>query len=149
MTEREWLGCDDPRRLLDALGRASDRKLRLFACACCRHVWDRLTGPSRRLAEAAERYAEGEAPYEELEAAQAAWADVARHTREARASMDAARVCSYAVADDAWLAAVHACEAVDVADETCPRCALLRDVFGNPFRPAAVEPAWLAWNGGR
>jgi hypothetical protein len=26
---------------------------------------------------------------------------------------------------------------------------LLRDIFGNPFRPApALDPAWLAWNGG-
>src|SRR5262249_55694135 len=25
---------------------------------------------------------------------------------------------------------------------------LLRDLFGNPFRPAAVDPAWLAWNDG-
>ncbi len=25
---------------------------------------------------------------------------------------------------------------------------LLRDVFGNPFRPATVSAAWLAWNGG-
>jgi hypothetical protein len=24
---------------------------------------------------------------------------------------------------------------------------LLRDVFGNPFRPAAVAPTWLAWHG--
>ena len=56
--------------------------------------------------------------------------------------MDAARVCSYAVADDAWLAALHACEAVDVADEYCPRCELLRDVFGNPFHPVALDPDW-------
>jgi hypothetical protein len=28
------------------------------------------------------------------------------------------------------------------------QCGLLRDLFGNPFRPAAIEPAWLAWNGG-
>ena len=25
---------------------------------------------------------------------------------------------------------------------------LLRDVFGNPFRRARVDPAWLAWNDG-
>ncbi|HEY1381779.1 MAG TPA: hypothetical protein VGF55_33580 [Gemmataceae bacterium] len=25
---------------------------------------------------------------------------------------------------------------------------MLRDIFGNPFRPVAVEPAWLAWNHG-
>jgi hypothetical protein len=24
----------------------------------------------------------------------------------------------------------------------------LRDIVGNPFRPTAVEPAWLTWNGG-
>jgi hypothetical protein len=26
--------------------------------------------------------------------------------------------------------------------------ALLRDISGNPFRKIAVDPAWLAWNGG-
>jgi hypothetical protein len=26
--------------------------------------------------------------------------------------------------------------------------AVVRDVFGNPFRPARVDPAWLAWEGG-
>ncbi len=25
---------------------------------------------------------------------------------------------------------------------------LLRDVFGNPFRPVAIPPAWLHWNNG-
>jgi hypothetical protein len=24
----------------------------------------------------------------------------------------------------------------------------LRDIFGNPFRPVRIEPAWLSWNGG-
>ncbi len=37
MTEAEWLACDDPARMLRYCGeRASDRKLRLFSCACCR-----------------------------------------------------------------------------------------------------------------
>jgi hypothetical protein len=27
------------------------------------------------------------------------------------------------------------------------RCDLLRDIFGNPFRPVALDPAWLAWRG--
>ena len=25
---------------------------------------------------------------------------------------------------------------------------LLRDIFGNPFRPVAAEPSWTTWNGG-
>jgi hypothetical protein len=26
------------------------------------------------------------------------------------------------------------------------QCSILRDIFGNPFRPVAVAPAWLTWN---
>jgi hypothetical protein len=28
------------------------------------------------------------------------------------------------------------------------QCHLLRDIFGNPFRPPAIDPSWLTWSNG-
>ena len=40
MTEAEWQECTDPTPMLKYLqDKVSDRKLWLFACACCRHIW--------------------------------------------------------------------------------------------------------------
>jgi hypothetical protein len=33
-------------------------------------------------------------------------------------------------------------------DERNSQLSLFRDIIGNPFRPAIVEPAWLAWSDG-
>jgi hypothetical protein len=73
MWESRWRTCTDSYRMLRFLwGRVSERKLRLFACACCRRVWDLLGEPRRRVIEVAERVIEGEATLEELGAARAA-----------------------------------------------------------------------------
>lgn len=63
MTEAEWQNCEDPRKMLEWLlhsEKASDRKLRLFACACGRRVWQLLKeSDSRAAIEVAESYADG------------------------------------------------------------------------------------------
>src|SRR5262245_41900318 len=61
MTEEEWLACADPKPMLEFLrGKASDRKLRLFATSCCRSVWDFITDADARMAVlVAENYVDG------------------------------------------------------------------------------------------
>jgi hypothetical protein len=40
MTETEWRACTEATPMLEFLrGKVSNRKLRLFACACCRRIW--------------------------------------------------------------------------------------------------------------
>ena len=61
MTEAEWLAATDPRPMLTFLGgKASERKLRLFAVAGCRDVWHLLQDErSRKAVAVAERLADG------------------------------------------------------------------------------------------
>jgi hypothetical protein len=82
MNEHEWLIATDPGPMLDHLdGKVSERKLRLFACACVRRYWERLSFHlgreggkptddqilARRAVLVAERYAEGDASDGHLE----------------------------------------------------------------------------------
>jgi hypothetical protein len=77
MTEREWLECTDPAKKLclfrGRLKSRYSRKIRLFACACCRLIWEHLVDDrSHNAVEVAERYADGQATDEELKAASSA-----------------------------------------------------------------------------
>src|SRR5262245_10297285 len=61
MTEADWMAWDDPLPMLYYLReRVSDRKLRLFGCACIRRVRNKLIDErNKRLVEIAERCADG------------------------------------------------------------------------------------------
>jgi hypothetical protein len=51
VTESDWATSTDPLAMLSLLrhaGPATDRKYRLFACGCCRRVWDRFPDENNR-----------------------------------------------------------------------------------------------------
>jgi hypothetical protein len=62
MNEAEWLTCTDPTPMLQFVrGTVGERKLRLFACACCRRLHPLLTNQnSQQALETAEHFADGE-----------------------------------------------------------------------------------------
>jgi hypothetical protein len=147
MTEKQWLREDssDPYRMVYFLdgrrlrNRPSVRKARLFACACVRRTLGELKEPwQRRAVETAERFADGLAAEDELKEA----------IEAARGQPD----CSFWAADtNSWWEAAEAALHAGGQDDDNERaeCGLLRCVVGNPFRrPPAIDPAWLAWNGG-
>jgi hypothetical protein len=173
MDEVEWLTYTDPGPMLDYLqGRASDRKLRLFAVACCRRIWPLITeSHCQEAVEVAERFADGLVTAEVREAAHMA-AERVRHDvtysdapLHSGADYATAYAASYVVHDKAtvWLAcrtavnaacaAGHALSCQGAAEnevaaatfaESAAQTALVREIFGNPFRPVSLDPAWLS-----
>lgn len=146
MTEREWLTCTAPLKMLLFLrGKATDRQLRLFAAACCRSIWA-LLPPERgpHAVEVAERYADGLADADELAAACDAAADVrGLPVRRALLLMTRQTFSPFSMA-------AHVVQAARRAQwgyvTGARQCALLRDIAGNPFRPARVSHSHLGWH---
>lgn len=159
MTEKEWLVCTDPTSMLDFLhGQASDRKLRLFAVACCRRIWTLVGNDRRRLAVLTEGYADGQVDQAELltacdEAHDSDWT-AGLAFKEAAALDDIEDAAAYAAGNAARAAADAATDYPAFSERTAAwiaacqtefagQAALLREVFGNPFRPITVENSWL------
>ncbi len=83
VTEAEWLACDDSQPMLDYLrGKASERKLRLFLAACCRHLWIVTTGEDRAEVGVAEMFADWKADKRLLATAAEALRRVLGHGHE-------------------------------------------------------------------
>jgi hypothetical protein len=139
----------------------SDRKFRLFGCVCVRDVWEDLPHDAlRRAIETCERFADGRATEEELRVARDA-ADARLRERvgdiiTAHSSIAITELCGLiptfplGTGSSSGIPAVAAearCDEVtpwDVAWERANQlyCRYFRDIFGNPFRPVAFNPAW-------
>ena len=131
MTEAAWLACTDPRPMLEFLrDQASDRKLRLFACGCCRHVWDWLGEKSRH-------------------------AIAMRSEATVSKAQECARACQRALEafeqEKSWLPwerrSAHWWSEMRERIERTMGCErwyqadLVRCIAGNSFRPVAFDPA--------
>jgi hypothetical protein len=140
---------------------ASDRKLRLFAVACARRVAHLAGGDFGRRLEVAERFADGAGSLEELAgswaaglnsrvlgAAPVAWeaADYAAAAAGDACLREAFRA-TFGAMDDGQAAADPKAKTdpsgeLPAGTEHAPQVRLLRDIFGNPFRPVDFAPEW-------
>ncbi len=157
MTEGEWRSSNHPAPMLSFLAgrrRTSQRKFRLFACACCGQMVNYLNRFSRKALTVAEGYADGEVTEEKL---RFAW-------QEARRAAQAARRQGRATDEGVALSVTLTCEldinlvlsavrsvarceidSVDptrLADAYQKQVPVAFDIFGNPFRPVTFSPSW-------
>jgi hypothetical protein len=161
MTEAEWRAEVLPRPMLEFVeSQTTDRKRRLFAVACCRQVWTSLPGEmSRQAVDVAERFADGQASEAEL-------AEANRNIEPITSAYSGhiyANPAHYATSNpvDTVFATLNASELVTddrmgeyetheeeiVWKEAAAKVdeihsLIVRDIFGNPFRPIAVDQSW-------
>jgi hypothetical protein len=134
-----WSTSNDPDEMIGLFRKEiSNRKFRLYACACCRRAWDRLPQLSRKTIEAAERFADGLLTAANLDAMNSLpapdWLDAATRAAAASSIED--------MYPTTGLVRLNRDEEVEAAVQA----RLLRDIFGNPFRPVTVDPAWQTAN---
>ncbi len=164
MTESEWLTEQArPQYMVWTLlkpgklqrTKAGKRKLRLFGCGCCRLIWPLLTNPRSRQAVAlAEQFADGQADKDELQQAflqnleltfggyqptdpgvqQRIAAHMALSTTAAKAISATFDMTAFPLPLAGFFG--------DEQREQSLLCDLLRCVFGTPFRPPTLPPAW-------
>jgi hypothetical protein len=163
MTEAEWLAFDDLEKVRDALMRlASPRKLRLFVTACLRDCPEvTATDAGLHIISLNETWAESPFPDVEWDEARSS---IPRETFLWKTPFE--RVLFSGVRLDGGWAAVgvswgtaflfantatnsdggaqQSAEWVEARSQSLRRhFHLLGDIFGNPFRPASLDPVWL------
>jgi hypothetical protein len=153
--ESEWDSCADPQKMLLFLRDrriASDRKLRLFACAFGRAVRgsQHLLGPSTVVV--AERYADGLANDQDMASERRRWACSPEEWGPvAPSAYDGAwqAVDWLTGLERRWRGDPDSYFPIPAYDVLKRSVLLLRDIFGNLFRTVpTIDPSWLKWNGG-
>lgn len=183
MTEQEWLTSTDPHICYELqfvttdespskrMSQPSSRKLRLFACACCRRIWNLLTSDwAKECVLVAEAYCDGSTSEAELKAAFVkAPESLLRLGGWHLGGGGPIRVAeaAAAVGGDRSTWALVAARDLCAPDDGMPRtelprgsrkyspdqehldpveraaqAKLLRDIYGNPFRPTTFESSW-------
>jgi hypothetical protein len=167
VTEAEWLACIEPEPMLAFLdGKASDRKLRLFAVACCRRslflpLWNsgEWGEPSRRAVTIVEQLADGLVDAEAVRAASqgglyrpAACAIACRRGEPVgSAAGQTAVIVRNEIAVWARFHVPGVRNVIDktVATEAAIQTRFLRCIFGPVlYRQVALPRAVLTWNHG-
>jgi hypothetical protein len=175
MTEAEWLACTNSQKMLTFLlstDKATERQLRLFACACCRRIWHLLRDEgSSWVVVVAERRADGEASREEIlagmkqanvghiQAIDAMMSSGSRNQTDLRAKEAVVYTLQPDTASAVRIAITRAAEALSsprgglddpfkcsargLKAEKQAQADLLRCIIGNPFRALNAEPAWF------
>jgi hypothetical protein len=159
MTEDTWLTAANPLHMLMHVRRTSPglrteagrRKFRLFACACVRRLRGLLKDRRvRSVLETAERFADGEATGDEL---WAAWCKARDAYRRPYPQTLFTVLSRLGQAGKTWKAVLvwwwttqpelDEARGNTPVEEKRQLAGVVRDIFGNPFRPAEVEPKWL------
>ncbi len=158
MTEADWLACHDHSAMITFLkgqGVDSYRKYRLLLVAYCRTFLPELLvdEQTRHVIEVAEGYADESVDKTELARAKR----LALKTVEKRLRLEfAVRSVTHGLPMREAIDFPYFCLRPwrgsnynrPTPSQRRMLGQLIRDIFGNPFRPVGLDPAWLTWHDG-
>jgi hypothetical protein len=156
VTEAEWLEENDVEPMLEVLveklfpeaepcnWKEGERKKRLFVCACVRRIWQQLPNEYKAFIEAVEDHVDEKVSHSVVSTCWTTAEEVqSDHSKLLFAiGYDDLGLLSYYVSNA--IAAASASSGTSVApDYQKENASLIRDIFGNPFRPVRLNHYWL------
>jgi hypothetical protein len=161
MTKAQWLKCGDPDKLLELLSKPmKERKLRLFATACVRRVWEMLPDKLFRDAViATEQYADDEITHKRCVALKNRCKQLTSTPHWNRRAAPETSTAALAATDcltqeplaaavgGAWYAALAEARTDSAKGRLweavrAEQVNLLREIFGNPFQKPRFNKKW-------